>query len=221
MRILDVCSGTGCISLLLYSLLWRAFPKLSVVGLEVAQAAISLSNENLLRNVPLNRSEGQIQFSQGDIFVESTGALAAAHSYDVIISNPPYISQSGFNRETTRSVRNWEPKLALVPGSGLPEGDFAAEDVFYDRLLQLYSLHKPKVLVMEVGDEEQAGRVAELAMRVYGVRRGIEIWRDWPGQEAELGEAQEMDISGRKITCKGAGKVRAVVISRESDTDTD
>ena len=37
--------------------------------------------------------------------------------WDIIISNPPYISPRGYVRETHRSVRNWEPKLALVPCS--------------------------------------------------------------------------------------------------------
>jgi hypothetical protein len=53
-----------------------------------------------------------IHFAKHDIFTSLTRSLG---NFSIIISNPPYISSSAFARETTRSVRLHEPKLALVP----------------------------------------------------------------------------------------------------------
>jgi hypothetical protein len=53
-----------------------------------------------------------IHFAKHDIFTSLTRSLG---NFSIIISNPPYISSSSFARETTRSVRLYEPKLALVP----------------------------------------------------------------------------------------------------------
>lgn len=137
------------------------------------------------------------------------------------MSNPPYISEDGFNKETTRSVRNWEPKLALVPDASRREithtnGDygnsslFAVEDIFYHRLLRFHSLLKSKILVMEIGDETQARRVAQMAI---GISDRIEIWRDWPDQHESGNEGAEYMLLGNyKIVVKGAGMVRAVVL---------
>lgn len=140
---------------------------------------------------------------------------------DVIVSNPPYISEDGFIKETTRSVRNWEPRLALVPDVSRLDticsnnvADSIAhvkpEDMFYHRLLNLHSILNSKILVMEVGDEAQARRVVQLAMRCPD---RIEIWRDWPDQhESENGEVNYMLINDYKVVVNGTGMVRAVVL---------
>ena len=95
------------------------------------------------------------------------------------MSNPPYISARGFDRDTGRAVRNHEPKLALVPdpallarwhdgsgseGGGSGEGPAAPEDVFYARLLRIAEETRPRLVAFEVGDLEQAVRVAEMAL---------------------------------------------------------
>jgi methylase of polypeptide subunit release factors len=50
LRILDACSGTGCISLLLHHQLSRHFRNLRIIGLDISPTAVALSNENLKRN---------------------------------------------------------------------------------------------------------------------------------------------------------------------------
>jgi methylase of polypeptide subunit release factors len=240
LRILDGCSGTGCISLLLHHQLSRHFRNLRIIGLDISPLAVALSNENLKRNLKKGilqesaigkvdhqrdgRSDSailaqrvpQVQFMAHDIF---HGLPKWIGSLDIIISNPPYISNAKFNTETSRSVRNWEPKLALVPqsrsflrprhGPSISE----PEDVFYDQLLSIHRGSFCKFLVMEVGDEEQAIRVVSLALRRRDikVRNHIEIWRDWPDDAVDMGE---MEIEGRRIFVKGSGKVRAVVLFR-------
>jgi methylase of polypeptide subunit release factors len=167
-------------------------------------------------------SAPQVQFMTHNIF---DGLPKQIGPIDIIISNPPYISKAKFNSETTRSVRNWEPKLALVPG---PRGllkhtqsrSISPEDIFYYQLLSTHRASFSKVLLMEVGDEEQAIRVVKLALRFHLWNRNrIEIWRDSPDDVVDVREI-EIEISSQRIFMKGSGKVRAVVLFRRRDSDS-
>ncbi|TGO50365.1 hypothetical protein BCON_0185g00160 [Botryotinia convoluta] len=63
---------------------------------------------------------------------------------------------------------------------------------------------------MEIGDEAQARRVAQMAI---GLSDRIEIWRDWPDQHKSGNESAEyMFLDNHKIVVKGTGMVRAVVL---------
>ncbi|TAQ87038.1 hypothetical protein B7494_g4629 [Chlorociboria aeruginascens] len=174
LSIVDLCSGSGCISLLLHSLLSHNYPHLQILGLDISKNAVALARENLRRNlrgdlklVPVR--DITLDFRVADVFNDADMIYAASRfqNCDILISNPPYISKTHFSKETARSVRNWEPKLALVPEpqSESARGEVAAEDVFYERLLHLhYHIFKSKLLLMEVGDSDQAIRVAEMAV---------------------------------------------------------
>jgi methylase of polypeptide subunit release factors len=136
--------------------------------------------------------------------------------FDIIISNPPYISREAFRKETTRSVRNWEPKLALVPRK-LPKEkrskDIDPTDIFYHRLLVLHSdIFKSQVLLMEVGDEVQAIRVAKMAMGHCGASNHIEIWKDNPNVDI----LENIHTGGSRIPVRGSGSFRAVTLFRFS-----
>lgn len=220
--ILDVCSGSGCISLLLYSLLWKKYPQLRISGMDISTKALNLARANLEALIssgqlpkPASRpGHPQIDFNPVNIFAPWPENKLPTN-YDIIISNPPYISEAGFMKETARSVRNWEPKLALVP-QGNPEMDCAPEDTFYYRLLELQRELGSKILLMEVGDSDQAMRVAAMAM---GTRhnqhlRKVEIWRDWPEEEDPTAPLRDITIDGERIPIKGTGTMRAILVSR-------
>ncbi|KAF5879338.1 putative mrf1 mitochondrial n(5)-glutamine methyltransferase [Botrytis fragariae] len=162
LKIVDFCSGTGCISLLLYSLLHQVYPRLEIVGLDISKKALDLSIQNVRFN-SLNRSAQQsVHFEFADVLSDEKLILGIFQGVcDVIVSNPPYISEDGFNKETTRSVRNWEPKIALVPDTSRREtihfndtsgksSLLKVEDIFYHQLLRFHSLLKSKILVMEI-----------------------------------------------------------------------
>jgi ribosomal protein L11 methylase PrmA len=53
LNILDVCSGSGCISLLLHSLLSKSkkFPNIKTLGLDISPKAVALADENLAFNI--------------------------------------------------------------------------------------------------------------------------------------------------------------------------
>lgn len=225
--VLDVCTGTGCVALLLEALLRPAWPgSLAVTGLDVSPRAVALARENARAH-----AGARVRFERADIFTDAWRRFGPdGDSEDrlrVLVANPPYISLRGFGRDTGRSVRNFEPRLALVPtpavvaaagpggGGGGGGGDDAPEDVFYRRLWEVAAEYGAGVVALEVGDMAQARRVAALALRrtwpaAAGVRR-LEIWRDWPDMAPEDDEETQVAVLDRRVDVKGSGHGRVVV----------
>ncbi|KXT17333.1 hypothetical protein AC579_3868 [Pseudocercospora musae] len=121
-------------------------------------------------------------------------------NFDILISNPPYISAKSFKSTTSRSVRIFEPRLALVPDSFDGTGD-----LFYPHLLRIASQVNAKILLFEVADLDQAKRVAEMAMKDW---RNVELWRDDP--TAKPDGTGTIEINGRWIAVRGSGHGRSV-----------
>ncbi len=97
----DICTGSGCLGVLLAN----SFPNATVDVIDISQDAIDVSNINI-ENYDL---ESQVTAIQSDMFSALTGK-----TYDLIISNPPYVdapSMAVLPREY-----QIEPQLAL--GSG-------------------------------------------------------------------------------------------------------
>lgn len=105
-RILDLCTGSGCIllSLLHYS------NTSTGIGTDLSSKALELAGRNADR---LGLSE-RVKWRQGDLFE----AVDAEEKFDLIVSNPPYIA-SGVIPELAAEVRCHEPRLALDGG---PDG---------------------------------------------------------------------------------------------------
>ncbi|KAK4199870.1 S-adenosyl-L-methionine-dependent methyltransferase [Triangularia verruculosa] len=230
LKILDLCTGTGCIPLLLSSLL-PASTKIS--GVDISPQAISLSRENLTHNITLSHlpasASKSINFTKADIFspgfVPSLGYKPG--ELDILVSNPPYISSHGFNTTTERSVRLFEPKLALVPQVTAEQYDCEPEDVFYARLLEIISVLQPKRVLFEVGDLDQAARVAAMVVRGKGAlevyAQAVEIWRDEPGVDShEEGVTEKMGVDEEaEVEIKGQGNGRGVYFWRRDDQESE
>ena len=194
LRVLDLCTGSGCIALLLYALLRPVFADLSVVGLDISTRAVRLARENAAHNhlhlplsaapattgtAPAPAGQQTVRFLRGDMFADSwlghlTAAAVDGPAVDVLTCNPPYVSEEGFARDTARSVRNYEPRRAQVPEGGRRGATAtgggggattAPEDVFYARLLDVAQRLGPRVVLCEVGGLEQARRVVAMALR--------------------------------------------------------
>jgi methylase of polypeptide subunit release factors len=216
LKIMDFCSGTGCISLLLYSLLSKTIPNIKICGYDISENAHKLSMENL-RDAEKNlfHHTSPIEFRKIDIFAEPKDQLwidPESKTVDIIISNPPYISHDEFYKSTARSVRNFEPKLALVP-----EGRSRGHDlIFFRRLLLLYEYFESSILVMEASGREQCLEIAQEAGQIVGDQHRIEIWRDWPGQDSFPHEIKELSEEDPKNTfpVRGSGSYRSVVLFR-------
>lgn len=97
----DICTGSGCLGILLA----HAFPSAMVDVIDISPDAIAVSNINIA-NYGL---EDQITAIESDMF-----SALAGKTYDVIISNPPYVDAPSMATLPTE-YRN-EPQLAL--GSG-------------------------------------------------------------------------------------------------------
>lgn len=189
MRIIDLCTGSGCIALLLHALLAPKCHRLAIIGVDVSHTAIELAKANLEHNLRLglltDRALTEVQFCQGNVLgpqgVEkvlqrsaslidghptSKAATVANVECDVLISNPPYISPMSFRDGTTaRSVRIFEPTLALVPPTDADDTkaqDCQQADLFYHHLVALSSRVRAKLTILECGDRMQAGRVASM-----------------------------------------------------------
>ena len=109
MRLLDMCTGSGCIliSLLKYS------NDCSGTGTDISEAALKLAEENARSIIPEKLES--IRFKQGDIFE----ALKDDEKYDIIVCNPPYI-ESLVVDSLQPEVKEHDPRIALTDfGDGL------------------------------------------------------------------------------------------------------
>ncbi|PNP54929.1 hypothetical protein THARTR1_04618 [Trichoderma harzianum] len=225
--IVDFCTGTGCIPLLLYSLLYRKFEHLEVLGVDISTQAVSLSRDNIGHNVKLGHlphpgPHRTLNILQQDIFQDKVIEELQRRTWDVMVSNPPYISRRVWYHgggHIGHSVRKHEPSLALVPGNDIriPE-KWEHEDVFYSRLLNIAFTLKPKVILLEIGDEMQASRViSRLSQHKLSTNSHVEVWRDWPDLASSHDEESPLKVTmddgtSRLVSTKGSGNIRSIFI---------
>ncbi|KAJ5986806.1 hypothetical protein N7451_011171 [Penicillium sp. IBT 35674x] len=216
LRVLDLCTGTGCIALLLHALLAPNFEDMQIVGVDISPTALTLAQKNLAHNMHLDlltdRAATQVHFHRADVLgvgdepesvpkiqevlreyfprLESSNGSTLEFECDLLISNPPYISAADFrNGTTSRSVRRFEPQLALVPPntpqSGMPDG-CNVEDVFYHRILTLSLQSQAKLTVLECGDIMQARRVVGMYQAMTTGQAKEFTMEVWPNSEQDL-----------------------------------
>ena len=99
MRVLDVCTGSGCILLSLLKLC----AGLKGTGTDLSEKALQVAGENA------RRLGVEASFVQGDLFEPVSG------KYDCIVSNPPYIASREVDA-LMEEVRDHEPRMALDGG---------------------------------------------------------------------------------------------------------
>lgn len=114
-RILDVGTGSGCIAISLSKLLEGA----EVEAWDISEGALRVARRNADRN------EAQVLFRRVDVLKACTEDCR----YDVIVSNPPYITESE-KQDMDANVLDWEPHTALF----VPDADPL---LFYRRIAEL------------------------------------------------------------------------------------
>ena len=115
-KILDIGTGSGCIAISLA----KKLPEADVHAWDISEAALEVAKQN---NEQLSAS---VHFEQHDILTyQATGEEA----FDLIISNPPYITESE-KAEMETNVLAWEPSIALF----VPDNDPL---LFYRRIGEL------------------------------------------------------------------------------------
>lgn len=171
MKVLDMCTGSGCIlvSLLHYS------NDCQGVGVDISEEALQVARDNAARLLsgenPLSGmvqddiSQKFVSFVQSDLFENVTG------KYEIIVSNPPYI-RSAVIPTLMPEVKEHEPMQAL---DGMADGLF-----FYRRIVEESKnyLTGGGMLYFEIG-HDQAADVSEL-MQNAGLSE-INVVKDFAG----------------------------------------
>ena len=103
-RIIDLCTGSGCIAVALA----KRLPEAEIFATDASADALALAEENAKRH----EVEKRIRFLQSDLLEVLPDSLTV----DAIVSNPPYIA-SGDWAKLPKEVREFEPKQALDGGN--------------------------------------------------------------------------------------------------------
>lgn len=103
LSILDMCTGSGCIALALAA----KFPKAQILAVDISPKALKIAQENIQKF----RRQEQVHLLQSDVWEHVQG------TFDLIISNPPYIPSEIVDTLTREVLK--EPRLALDGG---PDG---------------------------------------------------------------------------------------------------
>lgn len=165
LRLLDVCSGTGCIGIALA----KHLPTAHVLALDILPEAVEVSNRNAKRN---HISAERYECVESNMFAafDNGGTKAAVPLFDVIVSNPPYILPEQYD-SLPPTVKNWESKYALVGDPSRESRQYLYFKELCERGASLLkpatareeSLHSAPSIVIEVG--LQADRIASIMER--------------------------------------------------------
>lgn len=101
---LDLCTGSGCLAILMA----HAFPNAQIDAADLSQDALEVAR----RNIADYDLTSRIRLAQGDLFA---GLGKRPRKYDLIISNPPYVTTQAM-RDLPPEYRH-EPELALGAGA--------------------------------------------------------------------------------------------------------
>ena len=161
-RILDLCTGSGCIGLAIASRVKDA----KVTLADLSREALAVAK----KNVALHHMGGRVSCVQADAMAEPPAFLG---QFDMIVSNPPYIDENDMQTLEV-SVKDYEPHMALYGGrDGLD---------FYRSITEKYRhILKPGgYLCYEFGEEQGDDVCNILAANGFTVRKRV---KDFCGTE--------------------------------------
>ncbi len=158
MSLWDLCTGSGCIGISLK----KKFPQLHVTLSDISSDALSLAQENIQRN----------DVSAEVILGDFTSAMQG-RAVDILVCNPPYVSSQEF-LALDRSVRDFEPKLALLGGERGVE--------FYERLARdAGACLKPHgKMFLEIGSAQGKAVQEIFASSLW---KKTKLVQDWSGKD--------------------------------------
>ena len=155
LRVLDMCTGSGCIAISLK----KFHPEISVTASDVSEKALEVARENAAWN------HAEVHFVESDLFT------ALSERYDMIVSNPPYIP-SDVIPTLMPEVKDHEPMGAL---DGKEDGLF-----FYGRIVResLDYLVSGGWILFEIGHDQ--GEAVSSLLKENGFI-DIEVIKDLAG----------------------------------------
>ncbi|MDR2926109.1 MAG: 50S ribosomal protein L3 N(5)-glutamine methyltransferase [Azoarcus sp.] len=127
---LDLCTGSGCLSILLA----EAFPNADIVAADISTDALEVAQ----RNIDEYGLEARVELVESDVFSALEG-----HLFDLILCNPPYV--------TAEAMAQLPPEYLHEPALALAAGDDGLDIV--RRLIREAAshLHPQGILAVEVG----------------------------------------------------------------------
>lgn len=183
---LDLCTGTGCIPLLLC----HTWPigSTRALGVDIGSEAIALTKENaehvgtrLSEHNETNSNENTLSLLQADVLKDSfltTLKELGWSQFDVLTSNPPYIPIHEYN-ELPTSVKNYEDPRALLGDPTTSPTEDGRGLTFYRAIAEFVRgglVKRGGVVALEVG-HDQSAEVQQL-MQTNGRVQKTEIWHD-------------------------------------------
>ena len=132
LNILDMCTGSGCIAISLA----REYLNSKIYATDLSLDAINVAKFNAER---LNCLD-QIKFVNCDL-------LDHYDKYDIIASNPPYLSETEYTK-TSKEIRLYEPKIAFTSSQNGYN--------FYYRISKILPriMHKKSLVFLEIGSSQ-------------------------------------------------------------------
>lgn len=155
MKVLDLCTGSGCI---IVSLM-HVVKDIVGYGSDISKQALLVAKENAKAN------DVEVEWIRSDVFQNISG------TFDIIVSNPPYIPTAVIDT-LMPEVRDFEPFHAL---DGMEDGLF-----FYDKIIKESKefLNIGGYLMFEIGHDQ--GEAVSTLMKQEGFEQ-IRVIRDLSG----------------------------------------
>lgn len=163
-NILDIGTGSGCIAISLK----KNLPNATVWAVDISADALKTAKENAKLN------DVEVDFIESDILNLTHNLQLATHNYNLIISNPPYVTPTDKELMHT-NVTDFEPHTALF----VPQDDPL---LFYKAIADLAAenLVKGGLLFLEI-NESYGNETAEmLTVKLF---KDIELRKDMSGRD--------------------------------------
>lgn len=165
-RILDLGTGSGCIAIALS----KQLPQATIEACDISAEALTVAKENARMN------EAPVSFFRHDMLDLGT---PLPHSYDILVSNPPYIRQSEA-ADMSIQVTEWEPHTALF----VPDDDALRFYRAIAELGQTEALRPGGHIYVEIN--QALGKETVALFEAYGYQ-DVELRKDIYGNERMIG----------------------------------
>ena len=167
MRILDLCTGSGCIAWSLAA----ALPESQVWGCDISEKALDIAKSQKKGE----EVAGRVNFFRCDLLAaDALETIAKVGKFDIVVSNPPYVCE-GERSQMRPNVLDFEPEEALFVSDNDPL-------LFYERIAELSEgvLKEGGRLYFEVNERFGAEVASMLGRNGFS---GCEVVKDMFGKE--------------------------------------
>lgn len=154
---LDLCTGSGCIAIST-----KLNTEVDMTASDISQKALNIAKQNAKKH------DAQIKFIKSNMFEK------IEESFDIIISNPPYIDTDQIE-DLDEEVKDHDPYIALDGG----EMGLKFYNIIHDNLRK--HLNDNGMIIMEIGEDQK-----ELLISLFNDFNLVESLKDLSGNDRVL-----------------------------------